>query len=67
LVGIIINIYFAVLWSLGEGVRVRPLLLLGVLLMLIGFQIISTGLIGEMISGIKGKDEGSYIIRKILD
>jgi len=67
LVGIIINIYFAVLWSLGEGVRVRPLLLLGVLLMLIGFQIISTGLIGEMISGTKGKDEGGYIIRKMLD
>jgi len=55
------------LWSLGEGVRVRPLLLLGVLLMLIGFQIISTGLIGEMISGTKSKDEGGYIIRKILD
>ena len=67
LVGIIINIYFAVLWFMGQGVRVRPLLLLGVLLMLIGFQIISTGLIGEMIAGKKGKDKGSYIIRKILD
>ena len=67
LVGIIINAYLAVLWFLGQGIWGRPLLLLGVLLMVIGFQIISTGLIGEMIAGTGGKDKEDYIIRKILD
>lgn len=67
LVGIIINIYLAIIKLLGEGIGDRPLLLLGVLLMVIGFQIISTGLIGEMIADTKGKDKEDYIIRKILD
>ena len=64
--GLIVNIYFAVLWSLGQGVRVRPLLLLGVLLMLIGFQVVSTGLIGEIMVSAKGKADESYSIKRIL-
>ncbi len=64
--GLIVNIYFAVLWSIGQGVRVRPLLLLGVLLMLIGFQVVSTGLIGEIIVSTRGKADGGYTIKRIL-
>lgn len=65
--GFAINVYLAVLWFLGQGIWGRPLLLLGVLLMVIGFQIISTGLIGEMIADTRGKDKEDYIIRKILE
>ena len=65
--GLIVNIYFAVLWLLGQGVRVRPLLLLGVLLMLIGFQVVSTGLVGEIIVGTRAKAEESYTIKRILE
>ena len=64
--GLIVNIYFAVLWSIGQGVRVRPLLLLGVLLMLICFQVVSTGLIGEIIGSTRGKADGGYTIKRIL-
>lgn len=67
LIGLIINIYLLFIKFLGEGIGDRPLLLLGVLLMVIGFQIISTGLIGEMIAGTKGKDKEDYVIRRILD
>ncbi len=45
-----INLYLAVLWLGGEFLSNRPLLLLGVLLMLLGIQVLTTGLIGEMIT-----------------
>ena len=49
--GLAINLYLAVLWwFFGETLSYRPLLLLGVLLMLLGIQVLMTGLIGEMIT-----------------
>jgi len=66
LAGFIINVYLAILWFQGRGIGGRPLLLLGVLLMLVGFQIISAGLIGEMIVNVRHKGEAGYIIKKIL-
>ncbi|MCD6587524.1 MAG: glycosyltransferase family 2 protein [Candidatus Fermentibacteraceae bacterium] len=47
--GLVINIYLSVLWLGGEAIGKRPLLLMGVFLMLAGFQFISMGLLGEMI------------------
>lgn len=67
LMGLVINIYLAILWFLGQGIGTRPLLLLGVLLMLVGFQIISTGLIGEMIVSTRDKGEKGYTVRKVLE
>lgn len=66
LAGFIISVYLAILWFQGQGIGGRPLLLLGVLLMLFGFQIISAGLIGEMIVNVRHKGEAGYIIKKIL-
>ncbi|MDX1503835.1 MAG: glycosyltransferase family 2 protein [Thermoanaerobaculia bacterium] len=48
--GLAINTYLAVLWFLGQPLSDRPLLLLGVLLMLLGIQVLTTGLVGEMIT-----------------
>ncbi|MCK5035201.1 MAG: glycosyltransferase family 2 protein [Candidatus Sabulitectum sp.] len=48
-VGFVINIYLSILWIGGESIGSRPLLLMGVFLMLAGFQFISMGLLGEMI------------------
>lgn len=67
LLGFIVNIYFVVLWLLGQGIWLRPLLLLGVLLMLIGFQVISTGLIGEIIVSSRGRTDDEYSIKKFLE
>jgi glycosyltransferase involved in cell wall biosynthesis len=65
--GLIINIYLAFLKMLGYGIGARPLLFLGVLLMLIGFQLISTGLIGEMLAMVIHREKEDYIIKQVLD
>ncbi len=49
LTGFVINIYLSILWIGGESIGKRPLLLMGVFLMLAGLQFISMGLLGEMI------------------
>ncbi len=67
LMGFMVNVYFVVLWLLGRGIWLRPLLLLGVLLMLIGFQVISTGLIGEIIVSSRGKTDDEYNIKRFLE
>lgn len=67
LAGLMVNVYLAVLRFLGQGIGTRPLLLLGILLMVIGFQIISTGLIGEMIVSTRDRDKEPYRIKKVLE
>jgi glycosyltransferase involved in cell wall biosynthesis len=49
-IGMGINTYLSFNWFLGVPLGNRPLLFLGVLLVLVGIQIISTGLIGELIT-----------------
>lgn len=48
--GLLICGYLAVLWFSGEGIGGRPLLLLGVLLILVGAQSFSIGLLGEFMT-----------------
>lgn len=49
LIGFGISVYMTVLWFGGESIGRRPMLLLGVLLLVVGFQFISLGLLGEML------------------
>ena len=68
LIGFIINAYMAYLrFFLDEAIGTRPLLLLGVLSMLLGLQIISTGLLGEMLRNLTFQPEEEYSISKVLD
>jgi len=48
--GVLICSYLAVLWFSGQAIGARPLLLLGVLLILVGAQSFSIGLIGEFMA-----------------
>lgn len=64
--GLAINIYLAVLWLGGEFLSNRPLLLLGVLLMLLGIQVLTTGLIGEMITFKNFVRSDSYSVKERL-
>jgi glycosyltransferase involved in cell wall biosynthesis len=48
--GLLICGYLAALWFMGEGIGDRPLLLLGVLLILVGAQSFSIGLLGEFMT-----------------
>jgi len=54
--GFLICSYLSILWFLGEKIGGRPLLILGVLLIIVGIQFFLAGLIAEMISyGNQGK------------
>jgi glycosyltransferase involved in cell wall biosynthesis len=52
--------------ALGAEIGGRPLLLLGVLLMLIGAQLVATGLIGELLTRIYHEPQGrpQYLLRR---
>jgi glycosyltransferase involved in cell wall biosynthesis len=62
-----INAYLAWIWFGGQNLSNRPLLLLGILLMLLGIQVLTTGLIGEMITFKNFRRRDSYSIKEWLD
>lgn len=65
--GLAINLYLAVLWVGGEYLSNRPLLLLGILLMLLGFQTLTTGLLGEMLTFKNFRRPDSYSVKEKLE
>ena len=65
--GMIIDGYLTVLWLMGEPIGQRPLLTLGTLLIIIGAQFFTLGLLAEMVSYSILSREEEYTIRKILD
>jgi glycosyltransferase involved in cell wall biosynthesis len=68
LAGFVINTYLAYLrFFLDQAIGTRPLLLLGILAMLIGLQMISMGLLGEMLRNLTFRPEEEYSIRRVLD
>ena len=62
-----INLYLAILWLGGSTLSQRPLLLLGVLLMLLGIQVLTTGLLGEMITFKNFRRPDSYSVKERLE
>jgi len=62
LVGLGIGIWFVVQWAMGEPMRVRPLMLFGASLVLLGIQFILMGLLGEMIANMRARAE--YPVRR---
>jgi glycosyltransferase involved in cell wall biosynthesis len=66
-----ILLYLTVLKAEGAAIGGRPLLLLGVLLLVVGMQFLSLGLIGEMLTGhheerTRGWDSGRAYVRDVL-
>ncbi|HEX3723149.1 MAG TPA: glycosyltransferase family 2 protein [Nitrolancea sp.] len=64
MLGLVINAYLATIWFLGHAIGTRPLLTLGVLLMIIGAQFVVFGLLAEMIASTK--TERDYSVRRTL-
>ncbi len=64
MLGLVINGYLAVIWFLGHAIGTRPLLTLGVLLMIMGAQFVVFGLLAEMIAS--SKTETDYSVRRTL-
>lgn len=65
--GFAVNFYLFILWLGGESLSDRPLLLFGVLLMVLGIQVLTTGLVGEMITFKNFRGGDSYSIKETLD
>ena len=57
--------YLTVLWFMGEAIGHRPLLSLGVLLVVVGIQFLATGLIGELLVHIGGTAP-PYLVRHVV-
>jgi len=65
-IGLLINMWLSWIWLWGASIGQRPLLFLGVLLMVVGVQIFTIGLIGEMINSLKPRDASDRPIKTIL-
>ncbi len=61
-VGGVITIIYTWPWFLGHGLRLRPGLLFGLVLVILGIQFLSLGFLGELIAGSRS-DEPSYAVR----
>lgn len=58
-----ISLYFLIYWLLGYGLRVRPILVLGLILIVMAVQFISLGLIAELV--VAGRQpEREYRVRR---
>jgi glycosyltransferase involved in cell wall biosynthesis len=66
-VGAMIMLYLAGLWVFGEGIGWRPLLFFGTTVLVVGIQLISIGLLGEMLRNITFRAEEEYSIRRVWD
>lgn len=65
--GILINMYLLVLKLLGEDIWGRPILLVGLILVLGGLQLITTGLVAEIIvrTYFESQDKKTYTVKEI--
>jgi glycosyltransferase involved in cell wall biosynthesis len=63
--GFIISIYLTILWFQGHPIGNRPLLFLGVLLIIVGMQSFSIGLIGEMLANVRDKSHAPSVKKTI--
>jgi glycosyltransferase involved in cell wall biosynthesis len=61
LAGLGINVYLSVGWIFGRWIGQRPLLILGVLLMLVGIQMVFFGLLAEMMNFLSDTGKGPLI------
>lgn len=62
-----IGLYLTWLWVFGGGIGWRPILFVGILLMIVGVQMASIGLLGEMIRNFAYEAEQEYSVRQLLD
>jgi glycosyltransferase involved in cell wall biosynthesis len=65
IVGALITVGFSWRWVLGEGLRLRPALLFGAVLIILGIQFVSMGFLGELIASTRSH-EPDYAIRERL-
>jgi glycosyltransferase involved in cell wall biosynthesis len=65
--GGLIMLYLAVLWIVQGEIGWRPLLFFGTTALVVGIQLISVGLLGEMLRNVTFSAEEEYSVRQVLD
>jgi hypothetical protein len=66
--GMAINLYLTYLkLVLGQGIGHRPLLLLGILLVVVGIQVASIGLLGELLIFTHAREIKDYVVQETLE
>lgn len=66
--GFLIGLYLTTLWFMGQGpIGNRPLLSLGILLMTVGMQFLSIGLLAEMFALMNARNSEIYSIRRRIE
>lgn len=60
-----ISFYFLFWWVMGNGLRLRPILLLGLIFILVGLQFISLGLIAELVVAGRRPEEEFRVARRV--
>jgi glycosyltransferase involved in cell wall biosynthesis len=65
LLGFAVCAYMSVLWAQGVAIGHRPLLMLGVLLIVVGVQILAFGLIAELFVHVSTSQQ-PYVLRRVL-
>jgi glycosyltransferase involved in cell wall biosynthesis len=66
-IGLLINAYLAFLWFNRQPIGTRPLLQLGVLLMVTGVQFLSLGLLAEQTTRLQIEAKGSPYVYEVLE
>jgi glycosyltransferase involved in cell wall biosynthesis len=64
LCGFAINSYLTVIWLQGRTIGHRPLFFLGILCVIVGIQMLSAGLLGEMMANFINRRQRDYVIRE---
>ncbi len=67
-VGVLIDLYLTIDKLRGHAIGQRPLLVLGTLLIIVGIQLLSLGLIGELITQARARDKrDDYEVERVID
>ena len=64
--GLLICAWLSLVWMMGGSIGHRPLLALGVLLIVVGVQILATGLIAELVVHLGGRLQDPYEIGRVV-
>ncbi|MXY29106.1 glycosyltransferase family 2 protein [Candidatus Poribacteria bacterium] len=63
--GVLIGLYLSILWVVEGGVGFRPLLMLSILMVILGVQFFSIGLLGELVIGLISRLERRVMKEKV--
>jgi hypothetical protein len=68
LVGGVALLYLSILWLFGGGpIGSRPLLFFGILAVILGVQLVSFGLLGEMLVKVENRFSKDFVVAEVLN